>query len=94
MKEDRLMVRSTLTLAAVLSVASASLAADLVTPPIFVGVNNFGGCRLANITSMAIPAQIQLVGESGNVVVDTGPITVQGGAAIGWGSTGTGIRFR
>jgi hypothetical protein len=72
----------------VLSVASASLAGNLVTPPIFAGFNNDVGCRLANITSNAIPAQIQLVDASGNLLVDTGPITVPAGGAVAYGKIG------
>jgi hypothetical protein len=79
------MVRSILALAAVLSVATASLAADLVTPPIDAGSNNLIGCRLANITSNAIPAQIKLVDGNGTSLVDTGPITVAAGATVGYG---------
>ena len=47
------MVRSIFALAAVLSVASASLAGDLVTAPINPGTNDVG-CRLGNITSKSI----------------------------------------
>jgi hypothetical protein len=79
------MVRSILALAAVLSVATASLAADLVTPPVDAGSNNQIGCRIANITSNAIPAQIKLVDGNGTSLVDTGPITVAAGATVAYG---------
>ena len=49
------MVRSILALAAVLSVASASLAADLVTPPATVGSSTTAACMLTNITSAPWP---------------------------------------
>ena len=80
------MVRSIFALAAVLSVASASLAADLVTPPLFVSYASTAVCRLTNITSAPITAQFQLIGSGGYVWKDSGPITVNAGftaAAVG-----------
>jgi hypothetical protein len=74
------MVRSTIALAAVLSVASVSLAGDLVTPPMFVGLNTSVACKLQNISSNTITAQVQLVdGASATVVQDSGPTTVNAG---------------
>jgi hypothetical protein len=84
------MVRSIFALAAVLSVASASLAGDLVTAPINPGTNDVG-CRLGNITSNAIAAQIQLVDGSGHLLLDTGPITVPAGSAVGYGQPVPGL---
>ena len=70
------MVRSTLALAAVLSVASINLARDLVTAPVFVGATTTALCKLLNITSAPIPAQVQLIAQGGTVLMDTGPQTV------------------
>ena len=50
------MIRPTLALAAVLSVASISLAGDLVTAPVFVGGGSDVSCNLVNITSDTISA--------------------------------------
>ena len=44
------MVRSIFALAAVLSVASDSLAKDLVTPAVFVDSNSTARCTVVNIT--------------------------------------------
>jgi len=70
------MVRSIFALAAVLSVASASLAADLVTPPIGVGASTTAVCRLANLTSAQLPAQLEMIESGGGVLASSGPITV------------------
>ena len=70
------MVRSIFALAAVLSVASASLAGDLVTPPAAVGSNTTAFCRLANITSATIPAQLELWEAGGGILSNSGSITV------------------
>jgi hypothetical protein len=70
------MARSFFALAVVLSVASASLAGDLVTPPMGVGAATTAVCRLANITSATIPAQIEMIESAGDVLVNSGPITV------------------
>jgi hypothetical protein len=73
------MVRSTLALAAVLSVASISLAGDLVTPSIGVGASTNAACKLVNISSSTITAQLQLVDSAGSVLLDSGSITVVAG---------------
>jgi len=65
------MVRSTLALAAVLSVASISIAGDLVTPPVFVGTGSDASCNLVNITSDTISARLQLIIDDGTVLVDS-----------------------
>ena len=65
------MVRPTLALAAVLSVASISLAGDLVTPPVFIGSGGDVSCNLVNITSDTIPARLQLIADDGTVLVDS-----------------------
>jgi hypothetical protein len=75
------MVRSTLVLAAVLSVASISLAGDLVTPPAFVGGSTNVECNLVNTESAPIPAHLELISRDGTVLQDSGSITVNGGAA-------------
>ena len=67
------MVRSTLALAAVLSVTSTSLAGDLITPSLFVGGSTYVSCELINISSATIPVQVQLIGSSGNVIAAIGP---------------------
>ena len=54
------MVRSTLALAAVLAVASTSLAGDLVTPSVFVGSDSGVTCRLLNITKAPLSTEIRL----------------------------------
>jgi hypothetical protein len=70
------MVRSIFALAAVLAVASASLAGNLVTPPAAVGSTTTAFCRLANITSATIPAQLELWEAGGGILSKSGPITV------------------
>ena len=73
------MVRSTLALAAVLSVASISLAGDLVTPSIGVGASTNAACKLVNISSSTITAQLQLVDSAGTALSDSGSTTVLAG---------------
>ena len=73
------MVRPTFALAAVLSVASLSLAGDLVTAPVFVGTDNEASCNLVNITSAPITAQFQLIRADGTVLNDSLPVTVGAG---------------
>jgi len=70
------MVRSIFALAAVLSVATASLAKDLVTPAVYVGDKNTVICKLLNITSAPVTAQVQLVEAYGKVLWDSGPQTL------------------
>jgi hypothetical protein len=77
------MVRSILALAAVLSVASTGLAGDLVTPPLFVGASTNAACKLTNITSASIPAQLKLIGTDGAVLADSTPTTVAAGDTVG-----------
>jgi hypothetical protein len=84
------MVRSTLALAAVLSVASISLAGDLVTPPLWVGGSHNSTCKLVNITSAPIPAQVQMIEEGGAVLVDSGQITVGPSQVLDYGNAGLG----
>jgi hypothetical protein len=73
------MVRSTLALAAVLSVASSSLAGDLITPSLFVGAFTNVSCELVNTSSATIPVQIQLIGSGGTVMTSTGPFPLNAG---------------
>jgi hypothetical protein len=73
------MIRSTLALAAVLSVASVSLAGDLVTPPVYVGSSTEVACKLVNISSNTITAQLQLVESNATVLEDSGPTTLNAG---------------
>jgi hypothetical protein len=78
------MVRAISALAAVLSVASASLAADLATPVVLVGTNDSVMCRITNITSSPVPVQVQLVSAvTGSVVSDTGTTTLPPGLTTG-----------
>jgi hypothetical protein len=85
------MVRSTLALAAVLSVAATSLAGDLVTPPVLVGVSTNVRCSLLNVSSAPIPAQIQLLIVPGpTVLVDSGTVTVPAGEVLGIAFDGPG----
>ena len=89
------MVRSILVLAAVFSAASTSLAGDLVTPPLFVGASSTAACKLMNITSATIPAQIQMI-QDGTVVGDTGPATLVADGVIellGFGPATVSCRF-
>jgi hypothetical protein len=68
------MVRSIFALAAVLSVATASLARDLVTPAVYVGPSTSVACKLLNITSAPVPAQVQLIEVfSGTVLAEYAP---------------------
>ena len=88
------MVRSTLALAAVLAVASTSLAADLVTPGVAIGSNSGVDCRLVNITSAPLATRIQLIsGLEGKVLVDSGPITVGAGSSLDYGERTAGIDY-
>ena len=70
------MVRSIFALAAVLSVASASLAADMATPVVYVGSSTSVQCRITNLTSATIPAQLELIEWGTSVLSNSGPITV------------------
>ena len=79
------MVRPTLALAAVLSVASISLAGDLVTAPVFVGSASKASCILVNITSAPITAQLQMLGADGSVLSASLPETVGAGQLVGIG---------
>jgi hypothetical protein len=76
------MVRSIFALA-VLSVASISVAGDLVTPSIFVGASTIATCKIVNVSSSTITAQIQIVGFGGNVLIDSGSLMVSAGATQG-----------
>ena len=75
------MVRSIFALAAVLSLASVSLAGDLVTPPTFVGLSTSVSCHLANITSAPILAQVELDSTAG-VLKTIGPVTLAPGLTV------------
>jgi hypothetical protein len=72
------MVRSTLALAVLLSVASLSRA-DLITPAAWVGNNSAASCKLVNTTSALMVTQIQVIGSAGNVVEDSGGIALSSG---------------
>src|SRR5262245_64029994 len=68
------MVRSIFALAAVLSVATASLARDLVTPAGYVGASTIAECKLLNIPSAPVPAHVQLIEAwTGTVLAETAP---------------------
>jgi hypothetical protein len=64
------MVRSTLVFAAVLSIAATSLAGDLVTPMVPIGVNHSGECILTNVSSRTIPIDVQALKFDGSVVAE------------------------
>jgi hypothetical protein len=65
--------RRILAAAALLAAMSpAAHALDLVTPAIWVGQNSNAACRLVNISSGTITAQIQLVESDGTVFKDSG----------------------
>jgi hypothetical protein len=90
------MVRSIFTLAAVLSVATASLARDLVTPAVNVGTSTTVDCKLLNITSAPITAEVQLVEAFGPVLQDVRQTLAAGGtmdAALYGPSTTVFCRF-
>ena len=70
------MVRSVFALAAVLSVTTASLARDLVTPAVYVGSSTSVECKLLNITSAPVSAHVQLTEAYGTVLEDSGPTTL------------------
>ena len=74
------MVRSIFALAAVLSVASASLAADMATPVVYVGSSTSVQCRITNLTSATIPAQLELIEWGTSVLSNSGPITLPAGS--------------
>jgi len=63
------------------SVASISLAGDLVTAPVFVGGGSDVSCNLVNITSDTISARLQLIADDGTVLVDS-PQTVPAGRVV------------
>ena len=77
------MVRSIFALA-VLSVATASLAGDLVTPEVALQPNCQFSCKVLNITSAPIVVQFQMIqagstgvlGGPATVLYDSGPITL------------------
>ena len=76
------MVRSMFALAAVLSVATASLARDLVTPAVYVGSNSIAECKLLNIASAPVPAHVQLIEAwTGTVLAEVGPTPLAAQAA-------------
>ena len=76
------MVRSIFALAAVLSVATASLARDMVTPAVYVGNQTTVVCKLLNITSAPVPAHAQLIEAwTGVVLAETGPAPLAAQAA-------------
>ena len=74
------MVRSIFALAAVLSVASASLAADMATPVVYVGSSTSVQCRITNLTSATIPAKLELIDWGTSVLSNSGPITLPAGS--------------
>jgi hypothetical protein len=74
------MVRSSLALAAVLSVASISLAGDLVTPPVFVSGTIAAACNLANITSTSLMIKdVQMISGDGTVLSTSGTFSLPPG---------------
>lgn len=88
------MVRPTLALAAVLAVASTSLAGDLVTPGVEIWSDSGVDCRLVNITSAPLATRIQLIsGLGGKVLVDSGPITVGAGSSSDFGESTPGMVY-
>src|SRR5262245_61042465 len=68
----RSMVRSIFALAALLSVASATLAADLVTPMVLVGGSTRVNCRLINLSAAPVETHVQLIAYGGSVPADGG----------------------
>ena len=90
------MVRSLFALAVVLSVASAGLAGDLATPSVFVGLSPIADCRLTNLTSAPISAQLEMLDTVGFVGANSGPITVLAGktADIVWQGPGGPVYCR
>ena len=76
------MVRSIFALAAVLSVASTSLAGDLVTSSFFVGSSSFAACNVVNITSSTLTVHPQLFGDNGVVITDLGVVSLSPGTAV------------
>jgi hypothetical protein len=81
------MLRSTLTLAAMLSVASVSFASDLVTASLFVSQSSTAECNLVNITSAPITVQIQMLEAAGVSLLNSGPLLVPGGAVVSFLAT-------
>jgi hypothetical protein len=77
------MVRSIFALAAVVSVASISLAGDLVTAPAFVSGSITASCNLANITSTQLMIKdVQIISETGTVLATSGTIPLPPGAVF------------
>jgi hypothetical protein len=70
------MLRSTLALAVVLSVASLSRAADLFSSPVYVGSNSCGTCKVVNVTSAVLPAHVQVIETGGTVLADSGTMSL------------------
>ena len=75
------MRHSVVVLAAMVCTGSIVYAGDLVTPAMYVGTSTTASCKLVNVTSSTIDAQIQLIGSTGTVLVDSGPITLGAGSA-------------
>ena len=78
------MVRSIFfALAAVLSVPTASLARDLVTPAVYVGTDTIAECKLLNFTSAPVQAHVQLIEAwTGTVLAENGPTPLAAQAAF------------
>ena len=77
------MVRSIFALAALLSVASATLVADLVTPMVLVGGSTRVNCRLINLSAAPVQTHVQLIAYGGSVPADGGQVTLPPGAMYG-----------
>jgi hypothetical protein len=55
----------------------------LVTPTAYVGSATYVACKLINVSSATIPAQLQMLNSTGTVLEDTGPVTVGAGHLVG-----------
>ena|SRR5262245_13674405 len=65
--------------ASILTVAPAALAADLVTPEVFVGSTTNASCKIVNVSPSPVATQVQLFGIWGGKLADSGPVAIAPG---------------
>ena len=67
----------------VLGLAGAVDAAVLTTPPLLVGSNIFMSCLVSNVSDKKTTVRIEVLGFYGDVLDDSGEITLEAGASDG-----------
>jgi len=61
---------------AILASGPAAFAGDLVTPEVYVGLQSVALCKLLNVSTSTIAAQVQMESPGQCVIVDSGPLVV------------------